>query len=56
MTEQTTYLSKVSEVDGQLAIDFPKELFEQFDWKPGQLLVWAALPEDAGFVVTKVEM
>jgi hypothetical protein len=56
MSEQKTYLSKVQESDsGQVIVDFPPELFEQLNWKSGDILVWAALPGSDGFVVSKLE-
>lgn len=57
MTDQPkTYLSKVQDAgkDG-IAVDMPPELFAQMNWKPGDILAWAALPDSDGFVVSKLE-
>lgn len=56
MTETTkTYLSKVQDVDGAIAVDMPAELFNQLSWKQGDVLAWAVLPDGNGFVVSKLE-
>ena len=58
MTDKTTktYLSKVQVADnGQLAVDMPAELFESLNWKSGDVLAWAILPDGNGYVVSKLE-
>lgn len=54
-TATKTYLTKVVETAEGTAVDFPQELFEQLNFKDGQVLVWAALPDNKGFVVTPIE-
>lgn len=52
MSEQKTYLSQVKELEQGLVVDFPPILFEQLNWKDGDILVWAPLPDGSGFVVS----
>ena len=55
MSEQKTYLSKVSEEEEGFVVDVPPALFEELSWKDGDILVWAALPDGKGFVVTTMD-
>jgi hypothetical protein len=54
-TATKTYLTKVVETPEGLAVDFPQELFNELNFKHNQVLVWAMLPDNKGFVITPIE-
>lgn len=55
MTPTKKHLTVVADADGQLALDFPLELLERLNWKPGDLLIWTELPDGDGFLVSKAD-
>ena len=49
------WVSKVSKTPEGMAVDMPPELMEKLDWNDGDVLMWALLPDGAGFIVKKAE-
>jgi len=49
------FLTVQKDTDGELFLEFPDDLLEKMNWKPGDVIVWTELPNGAGYSVTKAK-
>ena len=48
------FLTVQEDSDG-LFLEFPDDLLEAMDWKPGDVITWTELPSGIGYSVTKTK-
>ena len=49
------FLTVQKDTDGELFLEFPDDLLEKMNWKPGDVIVWTELPNGTGYSVTKAK-
>lgn len=49
------FLTVQEDSDGELFLEFPDDLLERMQWKPGDVIIWTELPNGNGYSVSKAK-
>ena len=49
------FLKVEQDSDGELFMEFPDDLLDNMNWKPGDVIIWTELPNGNGYTVEKAK-
>ena len=49
------FLTVQEDADGELFLEFPDDLLDTMNWKPGDVIVWSEMPNGLGYTVEKAK-
>ena len=49
------FLTVQADSSGELFLEFPDDLLDNMNWKPGDTIIWTELPNGLGYSVEKAK-